>query len=291
MTFCRNLIAYLFFTCLHLLFDVKKTLRYEGEKVEKPVRITVCQLANDTEALLKDWQQLVSHVKAEASDLVLLPEMPFYPWIAKTRQFDPETWQAAVAAHDNWLTHFRDLSPANIIGTRPINSAGRRLNEGFVWDSKSGYRAAHAKTYLPDEEGFWEATWYDRGPVDFKPVDLGQARVGFLICTELWFMQHARAYGQQAIHLLACPRATPRSTLDKWLAGGRAAAVVSGAFCLSSSLITLGGPKEMGGPGWIISPDGDVLATTSADHPIVTLEIDLSDAEEAKKTYPRYVLE
>ncbi len=62
------------------------------------MRITVCELAHDTEALLKNWQQLVSHVKAEASDLVLLPEMPFYPWIAKTHRLDPETWQAAVTA-------------------------------------------------------------------------------------------------------------------------------------------------------------------------------------------------
>ena len=205
--------------------------------------------------------------------------------------WNDDNWQAAVAAHESWLAHFEDLSPATTLGTRPINSAVRRLNEGFVWDSKVGYRAAHAKTYLPDEEGFWEASWYDRGQVDFKPVDLGQARVGFLICTELWFMQHARAYGQQAVHLLACPRATPRSTLDKWLAGGQAAAVVSGAFCLSSNLVTPGGPTEMGGQGWIISPDGDVLAITSQDQPFVTLEIDLSEAEEAKKTYPRYVLD
>jgi len=47
----------------------------------------------------------------------------------------------------------------------------------------------------------------------------------------------------------------------------------------------------MGGQGWIISPDGDVLAITSVDRPIVTLEIDLNEAEQAKKTYPRYVLE
>jgi len=110
------------------------------------MKVTVCELANEPDTLLKDWQQLVSHVKAEASDLVLLPEMPFYPWLAKTRRADPETWQAAVAAHQSWLAHFEDLSPATTLGTRPINSAGRRLNEGFVWESKVGYRAVHAKT-------------------------------------------------------------------------------------------------------------------------------------------------
>ena len=77
------------------------------------------------------------------------------------------------------------------------------------------------------------------------------------ICTELWFMEHARAYGQGGVHLLAVPRATPRETLDKWLAGGRAAAIVSGAFTLSSNSASRPADiANLGGQGWIVGPDG-----------------------------------
>jgi N-carbamoylputrescine amidase len=103
-------------------------------------------------------------------------------------------------------------------------------------------------------------------------------------------MEHARAYGQAGVHLLVVPRATPRQTLDKWLAGGRAAAVVAGAFTLSSN--PLSEPTEranLGGQGWIIGPDGEVLGITSAEQPFVTIELDLAAAEHAKQTYPRYV--
>ncbi|MCW2680032.1 MAG: nitrilase/cyanide hydratase and apolipoprotein N-acyltransferase [Frankiales bacterium] len=41
----------------------------------------------------------------------------------------------------------------------------------------------------------------------------------------------------------------------------------------------------------MIGPDGDVLATTSADEQFVTVEVDLELAREAKSTYPRYVRE
>src|SRR3712207_7924885 len=54
------------------------------------------------------------------------------------------------------------------------------------------------------------------------------ARVGFLICTEMWFGERARAYGDQKAHLLAIPRCTPNESLDRWLAGGRTAAIVAG---------------------------------------------------------------
>jgi len=34
--------------------------------------------------------------------IVLLPEMPFFPWFPTARDFDARTWRDAVAAHDDW---------------------------------------------------------------------------------------------------------------------------------------------------------------------------------------------
>lgn len=255
------------------------------------MKVTVCQLGNTAEDLARDWERLVAHAREAASELVLLPEMAFAPWFAATRDVRPEVWRAAVAAHDRWLPRLAELAPAAVVGTRPIGERPR-LNQGFVWEPSGGYRPAHDKYYLPDEDGFWEASWYERGGGDFTPVAAGGARLGLLICTELWFMQRARDYGQAGIHLLAVPRATPRETLDKWLAGGRAAAVVAGAFALSSNPATeAGAHANLGGQGWIVGPEGDVLGVTTRERPFLTLDLDLDAAARAKRTYPRYVLD
>ncbi len=256
------------------------------------MRVTVCELNDAPDAFVRDWEQLVAHVKAESSQLVLLPEMPFSSWFATTNQFDPVLWQQAVGAHDVWLGRLVELVPAVVLGSRPVNEAGRRLNQGFVWDQTAGYRAAHLKYYLPNEDGFWEASWYERGDGSFIPISCGAARIGFQICTDLWFMQRSRAYGKAGVHLIANPRATARPTLDKWLVGGRAAAVVAGAFCLSSNRVSDEASRvKFGGQSWIIGPDGEVLGMTSPERPFVTIEIDLDQAERAKSTYPRYVSE
>ena len=257
------------------------------------MKVTVTELRNDPDGLEHDWQSLVSHVKSEKSDLVLLPEMPFHKWVAGTNEVDPVIWQRAVIAHDRWMPRLSDLAPAIVAGTRPVVRNGKRLNEGFIWESDSGPKASHTKYYLPDEKGFWEASWYERGNRDFTAVQCGGIRFGFLICTELWFFEQAREYLRQGIHLLVCPRVTPKSSVDKWIAGGRVAAVVSGAFCLSSNL---NGPNiediEFGGAGWIIEPEeGNVLGVTTREEPFLTVEIDLESAEKAKHTYPRYVLD
>ena len=85
-------------------------------------------------------------------------------------------------------------------------------------------------------------------------------RLGVLVCTELWFLEHARAYGRAGAHLVVTPRVTPATSHGTWLAGGRTCAVVSGAWSLSSS----SAEPEHGGLGWAIDPEGVVVATTEA---------------------------
>ena len=121
---------------------------------------------------------------------------------------------------------------------------------------------------------------------------VGAARIGVLICTEMWFLEWARHYGASRADLLCIPRATPSTSIDKWLAGGQTAAVCSGAYSLSSNLwYPPDHEVDCGGLGWIIDPEGNVLATTSPDAPFATVDIDLEFARISKFTYPRYVSE
>jgi len=255
------------------------------------MRVTVCELGDEPNALARDWDGLVTHVKAERSELVLLPEMPFCSWFATTRRFDESVWQSAVASHDAWQTRLLELAPAVVLGTRPVNCDGQRLNEGFSWSQETGYTSAHHKYHLPNEAGFWEASWYQPGDGSFTPLKCADAVIGFEICTELWAMENARLYGKESVHLIVTPRATPKASLDKWLVGGRATAMISGAFSLSSNHSSTGRDAlQLGGQGWIITPEGEVLGLTSHEQPFVTAKIELNAAEVAKTTYPRYVL-
>ncbi len=251
------------------------------------IRATVTQL--DANRLEAEWRNLRPHVAAEGAQLVLLPEMCFCPWFCGARVFDAARWEAAVAAHDAWLRRLPELGAEIVVGTAPRTVRNRRYNVAFVWTASSGVRWIHRKTYLPDDDGYWEASWYHRGPIDFPPVRLGALSLGLMICTEIWFLQHARDYAAAGAQLLLNPRSTPRHTNDKWLAGGRTAAVVSGAFCLSSNHAGQAGETRLGGQGWICDPEGVVLATTTTRQPFATLELDLAQADAAKSTYPRYV--
>ncbi len=257
------------------------------------MKVTVVQFTNDQDILEQEFTQLTHHALTNNSQFILLPEMPFFDWLAASDQPNSENWQQALDVHDGWISRLGELNVDAVLSTRPvINSVGSRRNQAYLWDRDSGVQAIHEKYYLPDEPGFWEATWYDMGSKEFDTVMVGDAVAGVQICTEMWFYQHSREYGKQGLDLLCVPRATPHSSVNKWLAGGQAGAVVSGAYHLSSNLYApKDGTADLGGLSWVISPEGDILGKTSTDDPFVTVEIDLGFSQLSKNTYPRYVKE
>jgi predicted amidohydrolase len=246
------------------------------------MKVTVCQLHNERAAFAADWDRLVAHVKAQRSDLVLLPEMPFFPWFPTPREFDAGIWRAAVAAHDTWEKRLSELMPAVPLGTRPVDFGALRYSAGFVWNEDEGItETIHVKSCLSNEDGFWETTWYQKAVPDFESATVGAARVGMLIGLELWVPEGASTYGGDKVHLIAIPRmdrsvdaAECVASNEEWLSGGRAAALESGAFCVSSS--RGGHNNTAGGTGWVLAPDGRILARTSGEEPFVTAEVDLT---------------
>jgi len=261
------------------------------------MRVTVCQLNDDPTRLAVDWAALCAHAQAERTDLVLLPEMPFSPWFAADLPPGPaerdRCWAEAMATHDAWLERLGELSAAVVLGSRPALRDGQRINQGFIWTRDGGLQPAHEKVYLPEEPGYWEASWYQASDNGFETAEIALGAetisLGFSICSELWFFGAARAYMEQGVHLLVTPRCTGLPSVEKWLVGGQAAAIVGGAYSLSSNRIGVQGTIEFGGQGWIVDPDGAILGTTSVDQPFLTLDIDLARARTAKSTYPRYI--
>jgi N-carbamoylputrescine amidase len=261
--------------------------------VTTALHVAVCQLDNREDHREQALAALARHVAETRADLVVLPELPFSAWLAVSREPDLVAWQAGVEQHDAGIARLPELGAAAVVGSRPtVEPDGLRHNAAFVWTPDEGAVRLRDKRHLPDEPGYWEASWYDRGEASTATRDVLGATLGVLLCTDLWFFEQARAYARAGTELLCLPRATPYTSLQKWLAGGQVAAMCAGAYCLSSNQWDPSGAGvDSGGLGWVVGPDGDVLATTPPDEPFVTVEVDLEVARAAKQTYPRYVLE
>lgn len=258
------------------------------------MKVTVCQIDNIPRNFKKCLNDLNTYLKNNNTDLLLFPEMAFSEWLAKDKNFDPKKWEKAVIDHDKTIESLSNFNAKYIIGTRPIiDSNDRFLNEAFLYEkSSNSVKAIHKKYYLPNDEGFWEETWYTRGNGKFTPFKINNILAGLQICTDMWFFHHAREFANKKIDLLCIPRATPYASLKKWTTGGKVAAMVSGSYCISSNLYNpIGIGADLGGIGWIISPDGEIINSTNPNRPFISLDLDLNKSKDAKKTYPRNVKE
>lgn len=256
------------------------------------IKLAVCQAPAEMCAGDRGWRRLVAAVRALKPDVLVLNEMPFGRWLASSPKCEPEALARSHALHREGVARLGDFGVPVVLGSQATREDGRSVNQGFLWTREKGLVALHTKQFFPDEPGYYEARWFERGRTKFQVGEAGRLRVGFLICTDLWFSEWARYYGHRGVHLIAVPRATERSSLERWKIGLSAAALVSGCYVASSNRGGRDSSGQLfGGRGWIIDPSGRCLAETSAREPVAAAFIDLDLAEAAKADYPRYVAE
>ena len=256
------------------------------------MKVGICELHPEMVPGSDAWSRFASQVNEEKPDVFLLNEMPFGSWISAGEKFLSETWKAACDTHTAGVSLLRELGADVVLGSRATELEGRRVNEAFVWTKDGGLEGVHTKQFFPNEAGYYEARWFEAGERHFHVVEAGALRVGFLICTEVMFNEHARHYGRDGAHLIAVPRATPRGTTRRWSTAMQMAAIVSGCYVVSSNR---GGVdsrgQKFGGAGWVVDPIGDVMAQTSTTTPVVYYDINLDLVAQAQREYPCNVKE
>lgn len=253
------------------------------------MRVTVCELPHEPATLEDAWTALCEHTVSQASELVLLPEFAMLDPVWEEALFDWGRWTAVQHLSDLWRERLHELRAAQVVGTWPVTIGGRPFNQGFLWSAEGGLVPLRRKFFLPNEPGGWEARWFDRGDPEFTEFYTDSCAFGLNICTELWAVETYAAYAERGVQVILSPRATAAATTARWLSVGVVAAVRSGAFSLSSNRVDPTG--ACGGVGWVISPTGEVLASTTSDVPFVTVDIDLAASAAARMSYPCYVLD
>lgn len=254
------------------------------------MRVAFVEWPEGLEAGDAAWSAIRARMREAVPQVLVTNEMPFGPWLAAAARYDDGRARDSIRSHEAGLEALRMLDLPLILSSRPVRAGERLANEAFALEGGI-YRALHQKHYFPAEEGWFEAGWFQTAVPGFEAVTVAGLRVGVMLCTELMFNEHARAYGRAGADLIVAPRATG-APHEEWKIAGAMAALVSGSYVVSSNRVGAGarGPG-FGGCGFAFAPGGRLLGETSAAMPLVTFDLDLVLAAGAKKQYPCYVPE
>ncbi len=252
------------------------------------MRVGLIEAPDNLIAGSREWDQLATSIRAAAPDLLVTNEMPFGPWLAESDRFDEHAARQSVRLHEDGLAALRALDVPAVLSSRPVCVGNRLANEAFAV-TDGIYHAAHHKHYFPAEGGFHETTWFARERPGFDVLTTSAVRVGFLLCTELFFNEWARHYRRAGAQIIAVPRASGE-VMGQWHTAASMAAIVSGSYVVSSNRAgrTAGG-QIFGGQGFAFAPDGTLLTATSPDQPVATFELDVEWVRRRRTEYPCYV--
>ena len=245
--------------------------------------VATCEFPDRADQADAMWQRLAAEFDKSPVDLLVLPELAGVDSFWTSPTFDEAVWCQAAAAHETLEEHLRPIAAKRIVGTRAVAEGTKRWNETFLWTPERGLVRGRAKALLPQQEGGWEETWFDRGSQYPEAVRDGEFCFSEMVCTELMVSTAARGLGQSGVQVIAAPRATGGH--PRWEVAARMTAIAAGAFVVTANRR---GARLAGG-SWIVAPDGDILARTNVSVPIVSLEIDLGLVDSARLTYPRNV--
>lgn len=236
------------------------------------------------------WSELRKSVTAAHPDILITNELPFGPWIAENASFCERDAQSSLRAHEEGLRGLIELHVPAIISSRPVWSGKRLANEAFVLE-RGAVRPLHRKQYFPNEPGWYESEWYAADSSGFEVAEVLGIKVGVLLCTEAMFNEHARAYGKEGASLIVIPRASG-ADIQSWQIAGAMAALVSGAYVVSSNRVGQSyRGTQFGGGGFAYAPQGRLLSATSSARPVQVFELDVKMCESAQRNYPCYVPE
>ncbi|WP_025661473.1 carbon-nitrogen hydrolase family protein [Rhizobium sp. IBUN] len=236
------------------------------------------------------WKDLADRLRTLRPDILVTNEMPFGAWLPKALPFDLGRAREWAQLHQDGLDALGALAKA-VISSRPVLYGETLANEAFVIENGK-YGVLHHKHIFPAEEGWQEDGWFSPCIPGFETKEIAGLRVGVLLCTELMFPDRARALGKQGAHLITVPRASGRD-MTYWRTAGAMAAIVSGAYVVSSNRVGSvdSAPPHFGGGGFAFDPTARTVATTTHEASMVVIEIDTLQADAAKHAYPVYVSE
>lgn len=244
------------------------------------LRVTLVQQAASLEPA--ENRALVAELTPEDVDLVVFPEM-------FARDFGEPGSDLAPFAEDlsgpfaSWVGQVADERGTTIVagmieeGSDPARPFNTLVMRGAV-------AASYRKIHLYDSFGFRESDKLSAGPIEPVVVDLAGFRVGLLTCYDLRFPELARLLADRGVDVIVLPAAwvAGERKLEHWRTLVRARAIENVAFVVAAGQP---GPRYTG-HSLVVDPWGDVLAEAGDGPEVMTVTLDRSALESARRTNP-----
>lgn len=234
-------------------------------------------------------EDFVAEGARRGSDLVLLPELwsTAYdlgraaelasPLVAHADEADPST---------NWFARFAAMARANgvwLAGSMLEEREGKQYNCLAVYAPDGSLAAAYRKLHLfrlMQEEQYLGAGH------ESVIAETAWGDAGLAICYDLRFPELFRGYALAGARLMIIPAEWPNPRREHWRTLLRARAIENQCFVAACNRVGETNGAHFFGASAVISPWGETLVEAGETETLITVAIDLDDADAARAKIP-----
>lgn len=248
----------------------------------------------------------IEQASAQGARIVLLPELHATPYFCKTADSElfelsepipgPTTEALCRAAAQHRI--------AVIASVFERRRPGLYHNTAVVIENDGTIAGIYRKMHIPDDPGYYEKFYFTPGDLGFKPVQIGAARLGVLVCWDQWFPEAARLMALAGAEILIYPSAIgwdPADTEEErsrqreaWLTVQRGHAIANNLPLMSSNRVGFEADSSgqtagamFWGSSFICGQQGEWLAQADTEtEAVITASIDLARTEELRRIWP-----
>lgn len=160
---------------------------------------------------------------------------------------------------------------------------GQAYNTFAFFDADGQCRAVYRKQHLFGPMG--EGKWLKPGG-DFVLMESPWGPVGLGICYDLRFPEFMRRYALQGARLVLLPAQWPVRRIRHWQTLIRARAIENQMFIAACNNVGPSGDEQFGGLSAVIEPWGEAVVEAGGSEVLLTAEVDLALADEARRRFP-----
>ncbi len=234
----------------------------------------------DPGANLATVTRMVEEAKRCSSDLVLFPELWSTGYDLSNASRYASELDSGVFAEISLLARRVGI---HILGSTLSLRGTKHCNTLTVFAPDGSLLADYSKIHLfrlMDEHKYLCAG--DK----IRTVDLPFGRSGLAICYDLRFPELFRAHALAGAVMSFLPAEWPKPRLSHWQTLVRARAIENQMFILACNRVGSDADNVFPGHSMAVDPWGEILAEGGDGEELITLSIDLSKVQEARRTIP-----
>lgn len=269
-------------------------LSENASKADK-VHLALCQMAtgSNKDANIATAKAAIEEAAGEGANLVVLPEMWNCPYSNDSFPDFAENILGGRSQSADFLSKAAASNGVTLVGgSIPEADDGHLYNTCLVYGPDGALLGRHRKVHLfdidiPGKISFKESetlTGGERGTV----LQTVHGPIGIGICYDIRFPELAQIYAKRGAKVILYPGAFNTTTGPlHWELLQRARAVDNQLFVATCSPAR--SPEasyQAWGHSTVVSPNGEVVATTGHSVDIVYAELDLKEVEERRQNMP-----